>query len=339
MIQKHSFSSFLPFCLVSLILCSSCIDDQVEDCGNININISFDYSHNILSANSFEQQADQVHLFVFNKADGKLVYQENSGETKPDNDFSFRIKQFKTGKYVFAAYAQEKNSDTTEAGFTISELTEGVSAIDDLNYYLNREQDTSRVRLRNLLIGSSEFEVRNTTETQFVKLNLRKVNRTIRVILISYKGNIDLKARDYEVMISDRAGNGFINYDYSLLKDKAINYRPYYVADKAPDPQETIGTEIISQAAAYELSMWRILEENKPALIIRKAGNENTMLSIDLPWLVSLLRMENQAAWSLQEYLDRQDEYTISLFIDQDNWLQTKIIINGWVISNLPIGI
>ena len=31
-----------------------------------------------------------------------------------------------------------------------------------------------------------------------------------------------------------------------------------------------------------------------------------------------------------QEYLDRQDEYSLTLFLDEGEWVSTQIVINGW---------
>lgn len=47
--------------------------------------------------------------------------------------------------------------------------------------------------------------------------------------------------------------------------------------------------------------------------------------------------MESHRIWSLQEYLDRQDEYVITLFFDNDKWMDVTIIINGWVVNNVNI--
>ncbi|MEE0863542.1 MAG: FimB/Mfa2 family fimbrial subunit [Alistipes sp.] len=40
-----------------------------------------------------------------------------------------------------------------------------------------------------------------------------------------------------------------------------------------------------------------------------------------------------------QEYLDRQDEYPMTLFLDEGAWGRSQIIINGWrvVINNTEL--
>ena len=41
-----------------------------------------------------------------------------------------------------------------------------------------------------------------------------------------------------------------------------------------------------------------------------------------------------------QEYLDRQDEYALTFFLDEDNkWISSSVIINSWkvVINDVDI--
>ena len=40
-----------------------------------------------------------------------------------------------------------------------------------------------------------------------------------------------------------------------------------------------------------------------------------------------------------QEYLDRQDEYSLTLFLDEGEWVSSQIVINGWrvVINNTEL--
>jgi hypothetical protein len=42
---------------------------------------------------------------------------------------------------------------------------------------------------------------------------------------------------------------------------------------------------------------------------------------------------------SNQEYLDRQDEYTMTFFLDEGEWVSSVIYINSWrvVINNIVL--
>ena len=55
---------------------------------------------------------------------------------------------------------------------------------------------------------------------------------------------------------------------------------------------------------------------------------------LDIP-LIDYLVMRSEAYmnWSDQEYLDREMNYTLILFLDANNqWVTSTIIINGWTV-------
>ena len=59
-------------------------------------------------------------------------------------------------------------------------------------------------------------------------------------------------------------------------------------------------------------------------------------MNLNLAWFLSLQAIgEHRAEWSDQEYLDRQDEFAMTFFIDADQgtWMQTHFVVNGWVLS------
>lgn len=318
---------------------TSCIFQDVEDCGYVNIR--FNYSYNMLSVNAFESQAEEVTLYVFDKESRTLVYQQTASQSKLPNDFSFRTNQLDAGEYIFAAWAQGARNAAGGESYLIPEMVVGSSTLDDLNYFIKRSGNAVRNQLDNLLVGAVTAEIANSAQDQWVVVDLKKVNRNVRVVLLPYGAGSDLDVNDYEFSIVDEIGNGFINYDFSLLADDAITYFPFYAANSTPATSETPGEGEIDRAAVAEIATSRIVESNNPKLVIRAKERNSVVASISLPWLFSLTSMESHKEWGLQEYLDRQDEFAVTLFIDSNNdtWMNGTIIINGWVINNVPIDI
>lgn len=318
--------------LVFSILISSCIKEDRESCRYVNI--GFDYSYNILSANAFGDQADQVTLYVFDK-DGTLVMKEVSETTNLTNDYSISAMDLKTGKYTFVAWAQSTRITDEKAYFTIPDLTVGTSVLEDLSYYLKRTSGVQQYELNNLLIGITEAEIIDTQTAQNINIPLKKVNNKIRVVLLNYGGNSAIDVNDYTFSIVDKKGNGHLKYDYTLIEDEPITYHPYYTANSKPNSSETTSPNEINQAAIIEINTSRLAEANSPRLIITSNTDNTEIANINLPWFFSLTEMESHKGWTLQEYLDRQDEYAITLFLQGSSWMQEIIIINGWVINNI----
>lgn len=89
-------------------------------------------------------------------------------------------------------------------------------------------------------------------------------------------------------------------------------------------------------------------DESKPRLTVRNRETGETVLSV--PYIEYCLmvkgRYEDTDDWyeqpmSDQEYLDRQDEYNMTFFLDPDDrWIDQYIYINSWhlVIQHAGLG-
>lgn len=314
---------------------SSCIDEETEDCGSM-VKVFFDYSYNMLSINALEEQADQLHLYVFD-VNGKLVQQKGSIGQNLSNNYSEVFPNLELGKYTLVAWAKSSNLTGANSDFSIPELVVGTSTLNELTYYLKRESGVQNVELNNFLVGYKEIEVSEKNGNVLATINLKKVNKKVRVVLMPYTGGTELDVNKYDFRIIDNVGNGHVNYDYSLLSDEAITYLPYYAANVFPQPSEVLDPTEVDKAAVVEINTSRIVDANKAKLLITNKEGGEVIMNVNLPWFLSLTGMESHKNWSLQEYLDRQDEYVITLFFNDETWLSTTIIINGWVINNIDI--
>ena len=313
--------------MVFMVLMTSCIREDTSNCG---IAVRFAYTHNILSTNALESQVDEVFLYIFGE-DGILV-QQYANTTEPlTNDF-IRLTNLRSGNYHFVAIAQSKHIILEQSYFSIPQLIAGVSSIDELTYMMKRDASGfQRHELNNFLVGMTNVVIDRSTS--HVTLELKKVTNKIRIVLLPYTPSCMLDVADYEFSIVDKVGNGHINYDYTLLPDKQITYLPYYAANLEPKDTGVLLPDEINKAAVVEINTSRLLVENAPRLMIVDKKRGKKIVSMNLPWVFSLTSMENNSKWSLQEYLDRQDRYTIMSYFDANTWINSYFVINGWVIN------
>ncbi|MGV8093198.1 MAG: FimB/Mfa2 family fimbrial subunit [Mangrovibacterium sp.] len=327
---------FVLSALMAILPLSSCIKDNLDDCG---IDVRFDYSYNMLSSNSFGVQADRVSLYVFDEP-GTLVLQQTSRGDALSNDYRLHIEALKAGKYRFVAWSQGSGVEGDAADFDVPVMTVGSSSLGDLTYSLKRTDGVQQHELNTFLVGTVEAEIESSEATRLVTVNLKKVTRKIRVILLPYTGGSQLDVSDYDFKIVDEVGSGCINYDYSVLPDEAITYWPYYAANVQPNAPETLSPGEVDRAAVVELNTSRLIESHNPRLVISGKTSGEEIVRLNLPWFLSLTEMEShRQGWNLQEYLDRQDKFALTFFLNQGSWMQGTIIINGWVINNLEIEI
>ena len=334
LISKDMYRTIKTLKIVVFVafITSSCVREDEGSCG---ITVRFSYTYNILSVNALKGQVDEVSLYIFGE-DDILVKQYTNVVTPQVNDF-IRLTDLKSGNYRLVTWAQSKNLASDMSYYSIPKLKAGVSSIEELTYVMRREEASGfqQHELNNFLVGVIDVKVDDNNSN--VTIDLKKVTNKIRVVLFPYKPGNSLDVTDYEYSIVDKVGNGHINYDYKLLPDKQIIYRPYYVANLNPEKVGGLSPNEIEKAAVVEINISRLLVENAPRLRIinKKEGKE--IVSINLPWIFSLTEMENNKNWSLQEYLDRQDKYSLVLFFNDETWMNETFIINGWVINSKDI--
>lgn len=322
------------FSLVGISIISSCIKDDIEPC---KLKISFSYSYNMLSSNALANQADLLRLYIFDKKD-ILVGQYDIQRSSSNDNFNIEIDTPETGEYSFAVWAKSNSSTNPEADFEIPNLTVEKSTIDDLNYLMKRNEGIRKEALNNFLVGFTKANIQQSAGTQSVEISLKKVTKKIRLVLLPYSGSSNpIDVNNYEFYIKDDVGNGHVNYDYSLLPDQPIIYYPYYKANITPKEGEIPLPGDIDRAIAVEISTSRIMEAHQARLYVTSKSDKHVIADINLPWIFSLTEMEEHKEWSLQEYLDRQDEYVITLFIDGNTWNSSTIVINGWVVNLVEI--
>lgn len=316
--------------LVILIgwMCQACIKDDMSHCG---LNIRFRYTYNITEADAFSQEADWVRLWVYDDRN-RLVSQYQAEGIRGTEDFILRIPYFPEGSYSFVAWAGSSDKTGEHSNFKIPDVAAG-SPKEELTARLPRHEDgISRTPFNALLNAAQEVEV--TGVLQDLDIDMMKCTHTMRVILMPIDGAQTIEPAAYEFSIKDC--NGWLAYNAEPYREDPVTYMPYYqeaISDATNSKSETV---TVSSAIVAELNTSRLIAKDKPRLIVRDAANGKVVMDIDLAWLLSLQAIgEHQAEWSNQEYLDRQDEFALTFFVDTDKgtWMQTHIIVNGWVLS------
>ena len=341
-IFKKSKTGLLICSIIGTLITSSCIRNDSDICPK-GVDVQFNYSYNILNSNALGEEIDKIILYAFDK-DRVLIAQKTVEGPEVTNDLRIPLPDITAGKFFFAAVAQSTNIYGEFADFKIPDMTIGESELDDLNARLKLSADrVQEYELNNLLIGYAQADITNSSDIQTVTLNMKKVNRKIRIVLLPVKPEVQpLDQTAFDFCIIDPVGNGDIDYKYEQLPGGAVTYKPYFQTKTAPADGEALPGNEISSAVIAEINTARLITTNKPKLIIADKITKKEIVKLDLIWFISLIEMrDNSIKWGLQEYLDREDQYTISIFFDNDTdiWLQTTIIINGWIISLDDIGL
>ena len=163
---------------------------------------------------------------------------------------------------------------------------------------------------------------------QELTIPLVKNTNNVRIVLQHLSGS-PVEVDKFTFTITDE--NGWMDYDNSLLQDEKLTYYAWRTDDGIAElnadgsrAQTSIGVAIA------ELTVGRLVLENNPILTITNDKGEK-VLSIPLIDYALLVKGHYNRDMDNQEYLDRQDEYNMTFFLDEnDHWVDSYIIINSW---------
>ena len=305
------------------------IFEEQGDC-EANCRISFKYDMNMKFADAFPHETTDVRVFAFDES-GVLVAEHAASATELKATACTMPLDLNAGKYKLLCWAGTAEGNSYE----VPTATVGQTRIEDLTCALKYDTDNngnaiSSKQLPGLFHGIQEVTLTEEPGTYDYVMPLTKNTNTVRVVLQQLSGepvNQDL----FSFEITDE--NGLMAYDNLLLTDKVLHYTPWRQVQgsaSAGTPNPNGGYTEVSVAMA-ELTVARLVEGKRPMLTVRRKDDGNTVLSIPLIDYALLVKGYYNRDMSNQEYLDRQDEYNLTFFLDSNQrWINSSIIVYSW---------
>ena len=119
-----------------------------------------------------------------------------------------------------------------------------------------------------------------------------------------------------------------------LLEDEQIEYRPWSIVtgNVDVDTQSAAVRASDVQVTVAELTTARLMTDSRPLLVVTNRSNGKKVLSVPIVDYALLVKGNYNKAMGDQEYLDRQDDYTLTFFLDGDNkwYMGAGIYVNSW---------
>ena len=319
--------TLLLFFAGSLASCNVLTEEE-KDCA---LYVRFKYDMNMNFADAFQNAVNSVTLYAFK--DGVLAYQRTEeGELLKQNGYRMRIDEIpyrEKHKYDYITWAGEPDNES----FTIPVLTVGKSTKEDLFCQLNRAGNgVVSTDLEDLFHGMTNGQDYSRSASSAagdeVVIPLTKNTNNIRIVLQHLSGKpVDVNKLNFT--ITDK--NGLMNYDNMLLGEDVITYKAWHKAQGSAgigEQQEGVITEV--NLALADLTVARLMADEEPILVVTNDEEEMVIHIplVDYALLYKRLRYEDMPD---QEFLDRQDEYNMTFFLDENyRWINQFIYINSW---------
>ena len=313
-----------------MLAASSCNDglnifDGEGDCG---VYISFKYDYNIKFANAFANEVNSIALYVFDE-DGVLVEHTTTSDKEALSKDNFEINlQLDPGKYHLLAWGGLMNEESFDL---LVDAKVGETRLEEVQVKMHRQYNdngeaTVSEDLLPLYHGSMAIDVNDEDGTYRHTMSLTKNTNAVRILLHEMSGQ-QMDADQYIFEIKDN--NGLYDWDNTLLNDEEITYSAWYQETGCADLDESRAITFMSVALA-ELTIGRMRADKSPILFIKNRQTGEEVVRIPLADYALLVKGHYREHMGNQEYLDRQDEYVLTFFLDEGVWLDTYILINSW---------
>ena len=316
---------------ISLLLASCSIMDYEGDCTPY-YRARFTYDHHLHYSDAFAGQVQSVALYAFDDEGRYVACFRDRGEALAREGYTLPV-DLPAGRYHFVAWCGLEDERQSHA---VPTLQPGTSTLSDLTCTVQREHADETTATAGELAPAfhslvTDVELTDTYGTHYIDIPLVKDTKTVRVVLQHLDGS-PVPADRFTFNIA--CANGLMAHDNSLLPDEVLNYRPYYTASGTAETQAdgTRATTSISTALA-EMSTGRLVWDNGTPATLSVTNNETGQVVLSIPLMDYALLVKGYYNRDMpdQEYLDRQDEYNLTFFLDENNrWVSSTIIINSW---------
>ncbi|MDE6380337.1 MAG: FimB/Mfa2 family fimbrial subunit [Muribaculaceae bacterium] len=324
MIKNSALSGFACIMLMSLGGCDSQIYDDLEPCHTDHY-LKFRYDYNMKFADAFPSEVVSVAVWAFD-TDGRLAWQhQETGEGLSSVDYRVEFP-LAPGKYDFVTWC----GYSSDSPFKLD--SETPRSISELGMTLTRQDQALSGLYHDIRKGVEITDNPNTAGDVEIVFSLTKDTNYFKILLQNLDGT-EMKEDDFSFRIT--RGNCRLEYDNSIGNGETADYLPWKVtaseATIAEDADVSEGTVTSVSGVLAELHTSRLMADARYRLVVTR--NDDLKEIINIPLIDYLLLIKgNYRRMTDQEYLDRQDEFSMTFFLDKNNnWMNSiGIYVNAW---------
>lgn len=335
--------------LVGSTACDSLVYEDLDPCPQGGLRLPFRYDMNMKFADAFANEVRAVDLYIYDSGENLVGVQTARGDSLRTEGFQMHLDALAPGDYHLVAWAfgDNEGGDFVHSGAS--------SQPGELHYTLPTSTDElgaySGTDLKRLYHARQKVTV-PAHDTEIVTLppmRLTKDTNVVRILLQHLDGS-QIDHEDFDFAVSEnftRLDHTNLPADYAPITYRAWDKQTGQAGTPSPDGDgmQTVSTLIAevttSRLMTPEFSQnhfnansgaTRAASDDKPYLSITSRNDGRTVVRIPLTDYLLMVKGNYNRSMDDQEYLDRQDDYTLHFFLDQhNNWYTAAgIYVNSW---------
>ncbi len=306
---------------------SSCgaIKDDLPPCPE-GVTLRFVFDYNMEFANAFPSQVDCLTLLVYDNEGKYVTSRTETSSVLADENWRMTVDLPAGKTYTFVAYGGLACQD---ASFHfVSQPANG--SLQSLQVGMNADciGADPGVNLHQLFYGNLNLAVpANATDYTEGTVYMMRDTNSIRILLQNLDGS-PVKAEDFSFALT--ADNTLLSgADNAVIPVGTTTYSPWSVGQAGVGTVED-GTDAVLAFAEFSTS--RLIAESGARLEITNAVSGEKVLSVPIVNYLLLLKSMQYENMGAQEYLDREHRWNVILFLDNGRWIDTRIVINDWIV-------
>ncbi len=315
--QYRALRRIATLLLVALTLAScTWVKDDTEEC-RYGFWLQLHYTYNILDVEAAPEYINDAFVYVYD-ADGNYVRRIDVTRAQlTANNHRVRVEGLDEGDYQFVVWSGIGNSPYA--------VTEDTKTISDFRVQLAATGSTASTQLPDLYFGALPT-VHYDSRYAVYDVSMMKDTNQLSCLAVSLA---DDSLTPDNCSLTMTASNSAMDARNRLSSPLTVEYTPFQqkaVTIDDPDYGELHGVQ-------FSIKTLRLMADSDCRLLLHKKGQDEPVLNISLPEYIALigsLYTNLGREVGLQEYLDRQDFYTVVLLFSEglDQLLQLRV--NSW---------
>ena len=296
--------------------------------------VEYVYDMNMKFADAFYSQVESVELYVFDTA-GKFVKKyevsnKNDNNILKNRNYRMDVSDLAPGDYEFIAWCGLVGNTNFKLPDVIEKNTDAYCTLQ----YGGGVSDDNLKPVFHGRIGKVTLEEHPAGSEQTVTVSLTKDTNNINLSLTQL-GNAGMEPGQFAVRMS---GGLLAQMDYTNKPmGSSVEYTPWGDYPKYGFVDINGQTADRYNYMRAELSTSRLMANGDPTIeIVDTHNNNKVVFSIPFVDWVNAFRSANHTAMGAQEYLDREDEYNLMLYLEnnKEGWIAVSVVINGWRVED-----
>lgn len=318
--RPHKYRALKQICsILCILLITSCtwVEDDVDNCP-YGFWLNLHYTYNILDVEAAPEYISEVAVYVYD-ADGNYVSRLDVPQSVlKANGHRVRVEGLPEGDYQFVVWSGIGNSTYAVSGDR--------GALNQFRLSLAQPELKVASCLPDLYYGKLQT-VHYDDSYVLHDVYMMKNTNQLACLVVPMSDDATLSPDDYDMKVV--TANSVMDAHNMLVSDNEMTYEPF-VRNSVTIEDAEYGE---LNGVSFNISTLRLMEDKDCRLILEKKDSGETIFNISFPeyiGMIGTLYTNLGRQLTVQEYLDRQDFYTIVFFLSSDLNQLVQLQVNSW---------